>query len=71
VSTPAAKPLPVRVEVGGRRYEGRYKAASGVLTVWYGPCAKSVALRYPEPEFQAKLLLTQMAVEAAQPDPRD
>ena len=37
----------------------------------YGPCAKSVALRYPEPEFQAKLLLTQMAMEAAQPDPRD
>lgn len=65
MSAQKATPSPVRVDIGGRHYEGRFRADSGVLTVWYGNSAKSVALRYPEPEFQAKLLLTQMVMSAA------
>lgn len=62
MSTQRAKSSPVRVEVAGTHYEGRYSVDSGVLTVWYQDCAKSVALRDPEPELQARLVLTQIAV---------
>ena len=65
------KPVPIRVEVGGKYYDGRYRTQSGVLTVWYGTCAKSVALEASEAESQARLVLSQMAMAAEQPAPRD
>lgn len=65
MSTQRAKLSPVRVEIAGLHYEGHYKASSGVLTVWYRDRAKSVALRDPEPEPQARVVLTQMALETS------